>query len=85
MTCKHKTSNGFNSRCGSTTYGSPEPYQSGNVDHISGVIFYVILHSLDKMLLILEQSYKDFPAVSNELVKCLSMNTSIDVVDRLVS
>ena len=36
------------------------------------------------MAVILSQYYKDAPAVSTELVKLLSINTSVEAVDRLV-
>lgn len=36
------------------------------------------------MAAIFNKDYKDAPAVFTELVKFLSMNTSVDVVDRLV-
>ena len=36
------------------------------------------------MALILSQHYKDAPAVSAELVKFLSMNTSVEAVENLV-
>ncbi len=36
------------------------------------------------MTLILGQNYKDSPVVSTELVKFLSMNTSVEAVDKLV-
>ena len=45
---------------------------------------YVVLRSLDKMPLILEQSYKDAPEVSTKLIKFLSTNASIEAVDKLV-
>ena len=46
--------------------------------------FYATLRSLDKMALIMTKHYRDAPAVSTELVKFLSMNTSVEAVDRLV-
>ena len=49
------------------------------------MIFNAVLCLLEKIPLILEQSYKDPPAVSTGLVKYLSMNTSIEVVDDFVS
>ena len=36
------------------------------------------------MALILAKNYRDAPAVSTELVKSLSMNTSVEAVDKLV-
>ena len=36
------------------------------------------------MTVVVGQNYKDAPALSTELVKFLSMNTSVEAVDRLV-
>ena len=48
------------------------------------MFFYAVHRLLDRMSLILEQSYKDALVVSTELVKFLSINTSIEVVDNVV-
>ena len=59
-------------------------FEAGDAQQINQVIFYAVLRSLDKMTLVVGQNYKDAPAVSTELVKFLSMNTSVEAVDRLV-
>ena len=59
-------------------------FEAGDAQQINQVIFYAVLRSLDKMTLVVGQNYKDAPAVSTELVKVLSMNTSVEAVDRLV-
>ena len=64
--------------------GAMNSFQAGNATQINTTIFYAVLRSLDKMALILSQNYKDAPAVSTELVKFLSMNTSAQAVDTLV-
>ena len=58
-------------------------FQAGNAEQISTAIFYSVLRSLDKMAVILSQHYKDTPAVSTEPVNFLSMNTSVEAVDRM--
>ena len=59
-------------------------FEAGDAHHINQVIFYAVLRFMDKMIVVVEQNYKDAPAVSTELVKFLSMNTSVEAVDRLV-
>ena len=59
-------------------------FEAGDAQQINQVIFYAVLRSLDKMTEVVVQNYKDAPAVSTELVKFLSMNTSVEAVDRLV-
>ena len=59
-------------------------FEAGDAQQINQVIFYAVLRSLDKMTEVVSQNYKDAPAVSTELVKFLSMNTSVEAVDRLV-
>ena len=69
---------------GSPRRGAMNAFEAGDAQQINQVIFYAVLRSLDKMTLVVEQNYKDAPAVSTELVKFLSMNTSVEAVDRLV-
>ena len=64
--------------------GVMNSFQAGAAQSINQVIFYATLRSLDRMALILSKSYRDAPAVSTELVKFLSMNTSVEAVDKLV-
>ena len=59
-------------------------FQAGAAQSINQIIFYSTLRSLDRMALILTKNYWDAPAVSTELVKFLSMNTSVEAVDKLV-
>ena len=46
-------------------------------------IFYSVLKSLDVMGEIQTVDYRDSPVVSAELVKFLSLNTSVEAVDKL--
>ena len=64
--------------------GAMNAFEAGDAHQINQVIFYAVLRSLDKMAVVVGQNYKDAPAVSTELVKFLSMNTSVEAVDRLV-
>ena len=52
---------------------------------MSKVVFYAVQKSLDAMSEIAELDYRDSPVVSTELVKFLSLNTSVEAVDRLES
>ena len=47
------------------------------------VIFHSVLKSLDVMSEIAAVDYRDSPVVSTELVKFLSLNTSVEAVDKL--
>ena len=69
---------------GTPRRGAMNSFEAGDAQQINQVIFYAVLRSLDKMTLVVGQNYKDAPAVSTELVKFLSMNTSVEAVDRLV-
>ena len=64
--------------------GAMNAFEAGDAQQINQVIFYAVLRSLDRMTVIVGQNYKDAPAVSTELVKFLSMNTSVEAVDKLV-
>ena len=63
--------------------GALNSFEAGEGQQINGAIFYAVLRSLDKMIEIVGQNYKDSPVVSTELVKFLSMNTSVEAVDKL--
>ncbi len=69
---------------GAPRRGVMNSFQAGAAQTINQIIFYSTLRSLDKMTLILAKNYRDAPAVSTELVQFLSMNTSVEAVDRLV-
>ena len=64
--------------------GALNSFEAGEGQQINGAIFYAVLRSLDKMTQIVAQNYKDAPVVSTELVKFLSMNTSVEAVDKLI-
>ena len=64
--------------------GALNSFEAGKAQQINRSIFYAVLRSLDRMTLILGQNYKDSPVVSTELVKFLSMNTSVEAVEKLV-
>ena len=69
---------------GAPRRGVMNSFQAGAAQSINQIIFYSTLRSLDKMTLILAKDYRDAPAVSTELVKFLSMNTSMEAVYKLV-
>lgn len=54
-----------------------------NVSFNARVVFYNTLKSLDVMAEISSMNFTDYPAVSTELVKFLSLNTSVEAVDKL--
>ena len=58
-------------------------FKAGDAQQVNGVISYAVLRSLDRMALILAKNFKDAPAVSTELVNFLSMNASVEAVDKL--
>ena len=68
---------------GQPRMGAMNSFKAGDAQQVNGVIFYAVLRSLDRMSLILSKNFKDAPAVSTELVKFLSMNTSVEAVDKL--
>ena len=65
--------------------GSLNSFEAGNGVSMSKVIFYSVLQSLDKMSEVAAADYRDSPVVSTELVKFLSLNTSVEAVDKLES
>ena len=69
---------------GTPRRGAMNSFKAGDGQHINQTIFYAVVRSLDKMALIQSQNYKGAPAVSTELVKFLSMNTSVEAVDKLI-
>ena len=69
---------------GTPRRGVMNSFQAGEAQSINHIIFYATLRSLDRMALILTKHCRDATAVSTELVKFLSMNTSVKAVDRLI-
>ena len=63
--------------------GSLNSFEAGDGVAMSKVIFYSVLQSLDAMAQISSLDYRDAPVVSTELVKFLSLNTSVEAVDKL--
>ena len=61
--------------------GALNSFEAGNGISISKVIFYSVLKLLDTMSEISALDYRDSPVVSTELVKFLSLNTSVEAVD----
>ena len=50
---------------------------------IGGVVLWKIIQSLDKMVEIRDLDFKNHLVVSTELVKFLSLNTSVEAIDKL--
>ena len=67
--------------------GTFDSLESGAENKIfnARVVFYNTLRALDIMNEISECNFQDHPAVSQELVKFLSLNTSVEAVDTLTS
>ena len=63
--------------------GSLNSFEAGDGVAMAKVIFYAALQSLDAMAQIASLDYRDSPVVSTELVKFLSLNTSVEAVDKL--
>ena len=63
--------------------GTINSFCAGNSHQINSVMTWAMLRSLDVMGEIRSLGFKNHPVVSTELVKFLSMNTSVDTVDRL--
>ena len=63
--------------------GALQSFEAGDSDAIAKVIFYAVLQSLDAMAVISALDYRDSPLVSSEHVKFLSLNTSVEAVDKL--
>ena len=63
--------------------GSLNSFEAGNGISMAKVIFYSVLQALDTMSDIAAVDYRDSPVVSTELVKFLSLNTSVEAVDKL--
>ena len=63
--------------------GALNSFEAGDCDSIDKVVFYSVLKALDVMSNIAEADFRDHPVVSTELVKFLSLNTSVEAVDKL--
>ena len=68
---------------GKSREGALNYFEAGDTKAMTKVIFYSVLKSLDVMGDIPAVDYRDSPVVSTELVKFLSLNTTVDTVDRL--
>ena len=65
-----------------STFNKLQTY-TNNVTFNACVVFYNTLKSLDVMAKISALNFSNHPAVSTELVKFLSLNTSVEVVNKL--
>ena len=63
--------------------GTINSFTAGDQRKVSSHIFWATLKSLDKRAEILGYQFKNHPVVSTELVKFLSLNTSVEAVDKL--
>ena len=63
--------------------GALNSFKAGDSVSIAKVIFHSVLKSLDIMAEIAAVDYRNSPVVSTELVKFLSLNTSVETVDKL--
>ena len=63
--------------------GALHSFKAGDGVSMSKVIFYSVLKSLDAMAEIAAVDYRDSPVVSTKLVKFLSLNTSVEKIDKL--
>ena len=63
--------------------GALHSFNAGDGISMAKVIFYLVLRSLDVMSEIAAVDYRDSPVVSTKLVKFLSLNTSVEAVDKL--
>ena len=70
---------------GSPRSGTINSFTAGNQQKILAHIFWASLRSLDKMAEVLMYQFKNHPVVSTELVKFLSLNTSVEAVKKLTA
>ena len=73
------------SEVGKPREGALHSFEAGDGVSISKVVFFAVLKSLDVMSEIAEVDYRNSPVVLTELVKFLSLNTSVEAVDKLES
>ena len=60
-------------------------FEANDGAYMCNVIFFSVLKSLDIMSKIVSIDCRNSPVVSTELVKFLSLNTSVETVDTLDS
>ena len=63
--------------------GTINAFTAGDQQKVACHVFWSTLQSLDKMAEVLQYQFKNHPVVSTELVKFLSLNTSVEAVDKL--
>ena len=63
--------------------GAINSFVAGKQDVVAAHIFWRTLQSLDKMSEIEQLDFENHPAISTELVKFLSMHTSVEAVEKL--
>ena len=68
---------------GRSKQGTLNSVEAGDAKSMAKVIFYSLLKSLDVMSKIQALDYRDSPVVSTELVRFLTLNTSVEAIDRL--
>ena len=71
------------SKCRESTFDELELGKNSSMFNFK-VVFYNTLRVLDVMGVIISHNFKDHPAVSTELVKYLSTNTAVELVDNLI-
>ena len=65
--------------------GAINSFVAGKQDIVAAHIFWRTLQSLDKMSEVEQLDFENHPAISTELVKFLSMHTSVEAVEKLQS
>ena len=65
--------------------GAINSFVAGKQDIVAAHIFWRTLQSLDKMSEVEHLDFENHPAISTELVKFLSMHTSVEAVEKLQS
>ena len=65
--------------------GAINSFIAGKQDIVAAHIFWRTLQSLDKMSEVEQLDFENHPAISTELVKFLSMHTSVEAVEKLQS
>ena len=70
---------------GKPRIGTTNKFPAGKQNLVSAYVFWATLKSLDKMNEVAELDFENHPAVGMELVKFLSINTSVEDVEQLKS
>ena len=65
--------------------GTINSFTAGDQRKVSTHVFWAALRSLDKMSEVLSFQFRNHPVVSTELVKFLSLNTSVEAVNKLTA